>query len=195
MTMPQTVLRIDASARTEGSVSRQLADDVIARLDPARLLHRDLSTALPAIDEAWLAANVTPAAERTPAQADTLALSDSLIEELRAADTIVISTPIYNFGVPSGLKAWVDMVARAGITFRYTETGPVGLLTNKRAILVVASGGTEVNSPIDFATPWLQHVMGFLGITDVQIVRSDRQMIDPDASRARAAQDLADLAA
>lgn len=193
--MTQTVLRIDASARTDGSVSRTLADEVVTRLRPARLISRDLVDAIPQIDAAWLAANMTPAEERTPVQRAKLALSDALIEEVQTADTIVIALPIYNFGVPSSLKAWVDMIARAGITFKYTETGPVGLLDGKRVIFAIASGGTEVDSPIDFATPWLRHVMGFVGITDVQMVRSDRQMVDAEASRTRAEEDLHNLAA
>ncbi|SNS18068.1 FMN-dependent NADH-azoreductase [Antarctobacter heliothermus] len=193
--MTQTVLRIDASARTEGSVTRQLADTVISRLDPAQVVSRDLTTSVPQIDSTWLAANFTAADERTAEQQDALALSDVLIDEVRAADTIVIATPIYNFGAPSSLKAWFDMIARAGITFRYTETGPVGLLDGNRVILVIASGGTEVDGPIDFATPWLRHVLGFVGITDVQVVRSDRLMVDAEASKARADADLRNLAA
>ncbi len=193
--MTQTVLRVDASARTEGSVSRQLADEVISRLTPAKLIARDLVDTVPQIDGAWLAANMTPAEDRTPAQRAKLALSDALIEEVQAADTIVIALPIYNFGVPSSLKAWVDMIARAGITFKYTEQGPVGLLEGKRVIFTIASGGTEVDGPIDFATPWLRHVMGFVGITDVQMVRSDRQMVDAAASKERAREDLEKLAA
>lgn len=190
-----TLLRIDASARTEGSVTRQLADQVVARLAPDGMVARDLTDIVPQIDARWLAANMTPAEDRTPDQRARLALSDAMIEELRAADTLVIAAPIYNFGVPSSLKAWVDMIARAGITFRYTEDGPEGLLTGKRAIIVLASGGTEVDGPIDFATPWLRHVLGFVGITDVQVVRSDRQMVDAAASQARAEQDLSRLAA
>lgn len=193
--MANTILRIDASARTEGSVTRQLADAVINRLGAAQVVTRDLTSSVPQIDGAWLAANMTPADERSAEQRDKLALSDTLIDEVRAADTIVIATPIYNFGVPSSLKAWVDMIARAGITFKYTETGPVGLLEGKRVIFTIASGGTEVDGPIDFATPWLRHVMGFVGIHDVQVVRSDRQMIDAEASKARAAEDLERLAA
>jgi len=194
--MTQTLLRIDASARAEGSVSREIADSVAARLAPSRTLHRDLTeTPVPQLDAEWLGANFTQADARSPEQRATLALSDTLIAEVQAADTLLIALPIYNFGVPSSLKAWFDMVARAGITFQYTEQGPKGLLSGKRAIFVLASGGTEVDGPMDFATPWLRHAMGFIGITDVQVVRSDRQMIDADASKARAEQDLAALAA
>ncbi|MBV6634493.1 MAG: NAD(P)H-dependent oxidoreductase [Mameliella sp.] len=193
--MTNTVLRIDASARGTDSVSRQLADEVVSRLDPATVVSRDLAETVPQIDTRWLEANGTPEAERTPDQRARLALSDALIEELRAADTLVIALPIYNFGVPSGFKAWFDQIARAGIAFRYTEEGPEGLMKGKRAIITVASGGTEVDGPIDFATPWLRHVLGFIGITDIQVVRSDRQMVDAEASKARAADDLAHLAA
>ena len=193
--MTKTLLRIDASARSEGSTTRKLADAVAAKLDPAETIFRDLNAAIPHVDEAWVGANFTPADQRTAEQAERLRLSDTLIAELMAADTIVIAAPIYNFGVPASLKAWFDQVARAGITFRYTEAGPVGLLAGKRAILVIASGGTEVDGPIDFATPWLRHALAFVGITDVHVVRSDRQMVDPAASEQRAAEDLASLAA
>lgn len=193
--MTQTLLRIDASARTEGSVSRTLADRVAEKLSPGTTILRDLGEGLPQIDADWIGANFTPAEERTPEQASKLALSDTLVRELIAADTLLISVPIYNFGVPASLKAWIDLVARAGVTFRYTAEGPKGLLENKRAILVLASGGTEVDGPIDFATPYLRHVLGFIGITDVQVVRSDRQMVDADASRRQAEADLAALAA
>lgn len=194
--MTRTLLRIDASARHEGSVSRALADSVAARLAPAQTVTRDLAaTPVPQLDGAWLGANVTQAQTRTPEQRETLALSDALIAEVEAADTLLIALPIYNFGVPSSLKAWFDMIARAGVTFQYTATGPKGLLTGKRAIFVVASGGTEVDGPMDFATPWLRHVMGFVGITDVQVVRSDRQMVDAEASKLRAEEDLKALAA
>ncbi|MBN7783805.1 NAD(P)H-dependent oxidoreductase [Ponticoccus gilvus] len=193
--MTDTLLRIDASARTEGSTSRALTDRIAAKLAPARTVTRDLSGGLPLIDASWIAANFTPEADRTDAHRAALALSDDLIAELKAADTLLIGVPVYNFGVPTGLKAWVDQVARAGVTFRYTEAGPEGLLKGKRAILAVASGGTEVDSPIDFATPYMRHMLGFMGITDIQVVRSDRQMVDATASSARADTDIEGLAA
>ena len=130
--MTHTVLRIDASARREGSESRALSQRVIDRLAPDTVIHRDLGVTIPAIDTDWLTANWTPEDQRSPEQLEKLALSETLIDELKAADTLVIGTPIYNFAVPSTLKAWVDQIARAGLTFRYTENGPVGLLTGKR---------------------------------------------------------------
>jgi FMN-dependent NADH-azoreductase len=193
--MTETLLRIDASARTEGSTSRALADRIAEKLAPRRTITRDLAQGLPLIDSGWIAANFTPEAERAEEHRATLALSDALIAELQEADTLLIGVPIYNFGVPSALKAWIDMIARAGVTFRYTEAGPEGLLEGKRAVLAVASGGTEVDSAVDFATPYLRQVLGFIGITDVQVVRSDRQMVDAAASSARAETDIAGLAA
>lgn len=181
--MPHRLLRIDASARRDGSVSRQLVDFVIARFGPdSHVATRDLAEGLPLIDESWVEANFTPADQRTDEQKARLALSDSLVAELREAETIVIGVPIYNFGVPAALKAWVDLVARAGVTFRYSETGPKGLLTGKRAIVVVASGGTEAGSPIDFATGYMRHVLGFIGISEVDIVTADRLMLDREGT-------------
>jgi FMN-dependent NADH-azoreductase len=116
------------------------------------------------LDTDWVTANFTPPEERGEAERAALAESDALVAELKAADVLVIGVPIYNFGIPAALKAWVDLVARARVTFRYTEQGPVGLLTGKRAYLAVASGGTPVGSAIDFATGYLRHVLGFLGI-------------------------------
>jgi len=196
--MPSSkLLRLDSSARHEGSVSRKLADRIVDRVAAANaeITTRDLAAGIPAIDETWVGANFTPAGERSNTQREVLALSDKLIGDLLEADTIVISLPIYNFGIPSVLKAWIDQVARAGVTFKYTPDGPVGLLKGKRAILAVASGGTEVGGPIDFATDYLRHVLGFLGLDDIQIVSADLLMVDESASQAKAEADLAALAA
>jgi FMN-dependent NADH-azoreductase len=133
------------------------------------------------VDQAWLRANFTAEDARSDADRHALALSDTLIAELKSADTVVITCPIYNFGLSSALKAWVDQVCRAGITFRYTEAGPVGLLEGKRAILVVTSGGVPVNSAVDFATPHLTQVLRFIGISDVQVVAADQQLTTTDA--------------
>ncbi|WP_306046856.1 FMN-dependent NADH-azoreductase [Nioella sp. MMSF_3534] len=180
--MTHSILRIDASARRDGSVSRDLSDRIIARFPEATVTTRDLARGLPLIDETWVGANFTPEADRSPEQRETLALSDELIAELKDADTLVIGLPIYNFGVPATLKAWVDLVARAGVTFRYSEAGPEGLMTGKRAIVAVASGGTEAGSEIDFATGYIRHVLGFIGITDVTFVTADRLALDVDAT-------------
>ncbi|QXT39531.1 FMN-dependent NADH-azoreductase [Gymnodinialimonas ceratoperidinii] len=189
------ILRIDASARRENSISRDLTTQIVEKLSPATVTTRDLAEGVPLLDEAWIGANFTPADARSPEQAETLALSDALVAEVKAADTLVIGLPIYNFGVPAALKAWIDQIARVGVTFRYTETGPEGLLSGKRAIIALASGGTEAGSAIDFATGYIRHLLGFIGITDVTFVTADRMAIDPEATLAGARQQVAALAA
>ncbi|SEO01014.1 FMN-dependent NADH-azoreductase [Salinihabitans flavidus] len=185
--MTQTLLHIDASARRQGSVTRDLTARIVNVHSDARVLRRDLAeTPVPQIDETWVNANFTPAADRTEAQVEKLTGSDALISELQEADTIVIGLPVYNFGLPAALKAWIDQIARAGVTFRYTETGPEGLLTGKRAIIAMASGGTGAGSEIDFASTYLQHILGFIGITDVTLVAADQLAINADASLSKA---------
>jgi FMN-dependent NADH-azoreductase len=179
--MTQTLLHIDASARTQGSVTRALSARIVKTLG-GTVIRRDLADGLPLVTDTWINANFTPTNARTEAQAEALALSDTLIAEIKAADTLVIGAPVYNFGVPAALKAWIDLIARAGVTFEYTETGPKGLLEGKRAIIAVASGGMPIGSEMDFATGYLRHIMGFIGITDVEIIAADRVMADADAA-------------
>ena len=192
------ILRIDSSAKIEGSHSRDLIDGLLRNLEQeARVVRRDLVDAIPQIDAAWIAANTTPDDERTDSHRQTLALSDALVGELESADLIVIGLPVYNFGVPAALKAWIDQVCRARRTFRYSPDGPVGLLEGKRAIVVYAAGGTAMGSDIDFASGYLRHVLGFIGVKDVTFVDAGRHMADADAiSRAEAEIDrlAADLA-
>ncbi|MEM9602086.1 MAG: NAD(P)H-dependent oxidoreductase [Pseudomonadota bacterium] len=167
------ILRIDASARQTDSVSKQLGDqlvDAFAAQHDTTVTAFDTNSGAPFVDADWIGANFTPADARSDAQRDALAYSDARVAELKAADLVVITTPIYNFGVPATLKAWVDMVARAGLTFRYSENGPVGLLEGKRAVVLATSGGTPIGSDIDFATPYLKHVLGFVGIHDVTVI-------------------------
>jgi FMN-dependent NADH-azoreductase len=192
--MTQKVLQIDASARMTGSTTRTLTGRIASRFG-GPVVRRDLTAPIPQIDEVWVAANFTPADQRTDAQKEALALSDSLIAEIEAADVLVIGVPVYNFGVPAALKAWVDQIARAGVTFKYTENGPQGLLSGKRAILAVASGGTPVGSEIDFASGYMRHIMGFIGITDVEIIAADRLMQDADAAISKATAQIDTLAA
>ena len=170
------ILHITASIRTEGSVSRTLGTRLAGRLagHDTNLVLRDLAANdLPLIDAARFAANLTPADQRDADQRALAAIGDELIAELQAADIVVFSLPVYNFAMPSTLKVWADLVARAGTTFRYTESGPLGLLTGKTAYVVVASGGTPVGGEMDFLTPWLRHFLGFIGITDVQVIAAD----------------------
>jgi FMN-dependent NADH-azoreductase len=172
------ILYITASIRSDAdSISRGLGQrivDGLATKAGASVTTRDLAANnLPFMTAERFGANLTPAADRTPDQAALAAIADTLIAELQAADTIVIAAPVYNFGPPSTLKAWADLVARAGTTFRYTATGPEGLLTGKKAYLAIASGGTPVGSDFDFMTRWLTFFLGFLGISDVTMVAAD----------------------
>jgi len=189
------ILEVSASGRRAGSVSRVLTQDIIAAIEsghgPADVTRRDLADGIGLVDEPWISANFTAEEERNAAQRDRLAESDALVAELQQADIVVIGAPIYNFGIPASLKAWVDMIARARLTFRYTENGPEGLLRGKEAYVVVASGGVPVDSPVDFATPYLRQALRFVGITDIKVIAADQlnQKLDDslDAARARIA--------
>ena len=171
--MPRNILHIDSSARLQDSVSRTLSARVVAHFSTGNVTRRDLSVGPAFIDEAFTVATFTPPENRTSDQAAALDLSDTLVAELQAADVIVIGMPIYNFFLPAALKAWIDQVARAGVTFAYGEDGPHGMLSGKRAIIAVASGGTSIAGPGDHATPYLRHMLAFLGITDVTFVDAD----------------------
>lgn len=180
------ILRVEASIKGANSVSRKLTDRVIARLldanPDASLVSRDLSAGINAIDANWIAAVFTPAEARTQAQAEIVAYADALLAEVKAADIIVIGLPVYNFGVPSQLKSWFDQLARRGETFVYTEAGPKGLIEGKKAIIAMASDGTKKGSPVDFASGYVKHMLGFFGITDVETVAADAIAFAPDTA-------------
>jgi FMN-dependent NADH-azoreductase len=190
------ILYLTASIRSDGeSVSRGLGQRLVEGLAAktgASVTTRDLAANdLPYVSAGRFAANLTPAGQRTPEQAELAAIADTLIAELQAADTIVIASPVYNFGPPATLKAWADLVARAGTTFRYTATGPEGLLKGKKAFLAMASGGTPMGSEIDFMSRWLVLFLGFLGISDVEMVAADGIMGQDGEVRIAAAQETA----
>jgi len=190
------ILFITASIRSDAeSVSRQLGQSIVQGLaakSGAGVTTRDLAAGdLPFVSAERFAANLTPAAERTPEQAELAAIADQLIAELQAADTIVIASPVYNFGPPASLKAWADLVARAGTTFQYTATGPEGLLKGKKAYLAIATGGTPVGADFDYMSRWLTFFLGFLGITDVAIVAADGIMGADGEAKIAAARDAA----
>ena len=132
---------------------------------------------------------------RNPAQAGALVMSDTLVDELQAADILVIGAPIYNFGMPAALKAWFDQVCRMGRTFQYSEQGPKGLLEGKKAYIVITSGGVPVDSPADFCTPHLRHLMSFIGIDDVTIIEAAGLMGDEEAGLAKARSQIEAIAA
>jgi FMN-dependent NADH-azoreductase len=191
--MTHTVLNIQASARHDGSVTRQLSDKVLALVGADAIITRDLSEGLPLLHAAWIDANFTPSDDRSDAHRETLSLSDSLIDEINRADTLVIGSPVYNFSVPAVLKAWIDQICRVGVTFKYTPDGPVGLLAGKRAIIVIASGGTSVGSDMDYASGYLKNIMGFVGITDVSIIAADALGNDAEAKIAAVQNEIENL--
>lgn len=167
-----TILQINSSGRQTDSLTKQWSAKITDKLshENSQVINRDLNSGLPFVDEGWIGANFTDKEQRTPAQQDKLKTSDQLISELQEADHIVIGAPIYNFSIPAVLKAWIDMVARAQVTFKYSEKGPVGLLTGKKAYIAMASGGVPIGSAMDYASNYLKHVLAFIGITDVTIV-------------------------
>lgn len=195
---PLRVLRIDASARGSASTSRAITDRVIESIGeangPIEVVRRDVAAGLPFVHENWVAASYTPEERRTDPQRAELALSDALVAEVKSADLLVIGVPVYNFQVPAALKAWIDLVARAHETFRYTESGPEGLIKNTKAILALASGGVTVGGANDFVTPYLKYMLGFLGITDVEIVAAEAQNVVGERAVEIARQQIATLA-
>ncbi|MCJ8319542.1 MAG: NAD(P)H-dependent oxidoreductase [Colwellia sp.] len=177
--MAKNILRLDASMRKTGSYSRGLSDKLIKQLtdkhnseQTSKVTIRDLAEGMPLIDENWIKANFTAADKRTAKQNNYLATSNMLVDELNNADLIVIGLPIYNFGLPAAFKAWIDQIVRSKLTFQYTDNGPVGLVNNKKAYIVITSGGTKLGTELDFITDYLQHVLNFIGITDITFIDS-----------------------
>jgi FMN-dependent NADH-azoreductase len=184
------ILRLDASANPAESDSQKLGDHLIRQLKQANpgmeTRKRNLNQDLSFIDSNWIAANFTAKEERNDDQSAHLEFSDQLIAELNWADHVVLTTPMYNFGVPATLKAWIDLVCRAGITFRYGANGPEGLLKGKRVDIVITTGGAPLGSPADFVSGYLRQVFAFIGIDDVNIIGADQMNVNAQASFARA---------
>jgi FMN-dependent NADH-azoreductase len=176
------LLQIDSSARAS-SVTRRLtakfAEDW-GRTHPAgEVIQRDLSaTTFPQITDAWNATHLEDS-KLTPAQRSYLSTSDELIEELRAADIVVIGAPMYNFSIPSSLKAWIDQIVRLGKTVGYGPNGPQGLLTQKKVVVITSRGGAyekgTAREAFDFQEPYLRHILGFIGLTDVTFIHAENQ--------------------
>ena len=181
------ILQINSSPRQDASQSTRLANRVVLRLrdaDPeATVTVRDLGRLPhPELDEAALGALFTPAEERTPEQAARVAQDDALIAEIQAADIVVLGVPMYNFGVSAQLKNWIDAISRAGVTFRYSEKGPEGLLKGKKAFVALTRGGKYRNTPADTQVPYLKTVLTFLGITDIRFVYAEGLAMGADAA-------------
>jgi FMN-dependent NADH-azoreductase len=186
-----TVLHIDSSARLEGSNTRIIGQYLVDALGE-QVVSRDLAQqALPPISaEDLIAVHGSSDSQRASLQPQ-LALSEQLIEELKGAETLVLGAPMYNFGIPASLKQWIDTICRAGVSFKYTEQGPVGLLNVRRAFIITATGGTAIGSEMDFSSRYLEHICRFLGIPEVfhidasgskgapeQVIAQGKQQVD-----------------
>lgn len=174
----KNILRIDSSLFPEESVSGQLAEEVIERLQgeygELNIVHRNLGEqAIPHLDKEWLEALNSSPEGRSEAQQAKMDFSNQLIHELQKADIIILGVPMYNFGVSSAIKAWFDHVARAGVTFRYTSNGPEGLLKNKQAIAISTRGGLHKDKPSDTQIPFVKNFLAFIGISDVKTVYAE----------------------
>ncbi len=182
MTEPMRILRVDSSAKTENSESRRLTDRIIDGLKTngksLEVTVRDLNESLPQVNTAWIEANNTPSDDQTDEHKKTLVLSNTLVGEIEAADTLIIGVALYNFSITASLKLWIDLVCRARKTFAYVDGSPKGLMTGKKAIICFASGGTPFESDIDFASGYLRHILGFIGITDVTFISADKHFMD-----------------
>lgn len=185
------LLIINSSPRSN-SVSRRLtrhfADEWKTKHPDARIIERDLAAAtLPFVTESWIQASYTPPAERTPEQNRALELSDALIEELIAADVIVLGVPMHNFSIPASLKAWFDLVVRAGKTFSYGDKGPKGLLAAEKQVLAIVSRGGAYNdgstASSDFQVPYLRHMLRFVGLENVTVIDADKQAFGVDMAQ------------
>jgi FMN-dependent NADH-azoreductase len=187
------ILQVNSSARVfengQGSHSTRLANELVAQLLAAHpyadVTVRDLARhPHPALDEATLQALFTPAEARTPQQAARVALDDALIAEIQAADVVVLGVPMYNFGVSTQLKNWIDAIARARVTFQYTANGPEGLLKGKKVYAVLTRGGKYQGTPMDTQVPYLRAVLGFLGMTDIEFLYAEGLNMGPEAEAA-----------
>lgn len=180
------ILVIESSARQQGSVSRELTRQFIAQWQqthPADQVQlRDLAVEpVPHLDADLLGGWLKPSDQQSSAEQQALLRSNRLTEELLAADVLVLAAPMYNFAIPSTLKAWLDHVLRAGLTFKYTETGPQGLLSGKRAFVLTARGGIYAGSTMDHQEPYLRQALGFIGIHQVEFVHAEGLNLGADS--------------
>ncbi len=176
------VLALKSSILGDYSQSNKLVEDFIKNVDQDKLTVRDLAAnPLPVLDFA-VATALRATEDLSQEQQAVVNLSDTLIEEVKAADTLVIAAPMYNFTIPTQLKNWIDLIARAGVTFKYTENGVQGLIEGKKAIVVTTRGGIHKDSPTDNVTPYLRTVLGFVGITDVEFVYAEALNMGEDAA-------------
>jgi len=196
--MSLNILSISASVQGDQSTSRQLANELIIGIkqksSDVSLFTRDVSNNdIAFVSADHVGAFYTPAPDRSAQQNALLTQSDALVNELKQADVLVIATPMYNFGVPASLKAWVDMICRVGETFRYTENGPEGLAGIDTMYVVVTTGGAPIGSAVDFVVPYLKQVAAFIGVKNVEVIAADATNANRDAALEKARTKIADL--
>ena len=187
----KNILLILGSPRDRASYShqigRRIVDHLKSRYPSAKVVVRNLAKEpLPDVSEAFVTGRVLTRDKRSVAEADALALSDVMVAELMAADVLVLATPMHNFGVSASVKAWIDHIVRPGVTFSYSDKGPLGLVQGKKIILVLARGGVYAEGPMkqyDFQEPYLRAVLGFIGMTDVEVIRIEGVALGDDAAR------------
>jgi len=194
----KTLLQVRSSIFSESGQSSRLADRFVAQWrewNPGgKVIIRDLaSSPVPHLDAARFGAFLAKPGERTAEQQDVVTYSDNLIDELKQADVVVFALPMYNFGIPSTLKAYFDHVARAGITFRYTDKGPVGLVTGKEVYVFAARGGLYAGTPRDTQTPYVREFLAFLGMSDVRFIYAEGLAISPASKEAALASAHAEM--
>ena len=179
------IYQIDSSARKQGSTSRALAKKLLDKIKKPddEIIYRDLDDEMVFVSGLTESGMKIDKKDQTEHHKKMFELSDKLVKELKESDIIIISAPIYNYGPPATLKAWSDLAARVGETFRFKENGRrEGLLKNKRAYLVITSGGTKLNSKEDFLTPWLKFILNFFGIEKIDIISADQMSLDYEKS-------------
>ena len=179
------IYQIDSSARKEGSTSRALAKKLLDKIKKPEdeIVYRDLDDEMVFVSGLTESGMKIEKKDQTKHHKKMFELSDTLVRELKESDIIIISAPIYNYGPPATLKAWADLAARVGETFKFKPNGRrVGLLKNKRAYLVITSGGTKLNGKEDFLTPWLKFILNFFGIEKVDIINADQMALDYEKS-------------
>ena len=190
------IYQIDSSARKEGSTSRQLAKKLLNKIKKPNdeVIYRDLDDEMLFVSGLTESGMKIPEDKQNESHKKMFELSDKLVLELKESDIIIISAPIYNFGPPATLKAWSDLAARVDTTFKYTPDGQrIGLLKNKKAFLVITSGGTKIGSKEDFLTPWLTLMLNFFGITDIKIISADQMAFNYEKSISKAEKEIESL--
>ena len=189
------ILKINSSIQTEKSVGRKLVDQLASRFtdDENNVIERDLAMGLPLLTQDMVNAFYTPEDDRTDNQKEEIVLSNLLIKEIEDSEIIVMGIPIYNFSVAGSVKAYFDLIARVGVTFKYTDKGPVGLFENKKVYVVITSGGTPFMSDADFASAYIKHFLRFIGITDVNFISADQLMINSEVQIKNAEKRIAEL--